>query len=193
MAAPVYEYDVFISYRREDHTVPAWVRTHFHPRLLELLDNQLDREARVFCDAELGVGTRWPDELKKALLHTRILVPVCSPKYFRDEWCLTEWHSMAQREAHSGGVRTLIYPVIFCDSKSFPPWAHERRMRDLRQWAKPYEHFQMSLDYLDFHSELTHVAEELADLLDQAPAWRPDWPVATPVVGPPPMARLPRF
>ncbi|QFU87534.1 toll/interleukin-1 receptor domain-containing protein [Amycolatopsis sp. YIM 10] len=189
----MYEYDVFISYRRADHAVPAWVHTHFHPRLVELLDLHLSREARVFCDVNVGGGARWPDEVRKALLRTRILVPVCSPKYFYDEWCLAEWYTMAKREELAGTVRNLIYPVIFCDSKNFPDWAHERRMQDFRAWAKPYEHFQVSMDYLDFHTEVTRIAEELEELIELAPEWQADWPVVTPVPAQPPASRLPRF
>jgi hypothetical protein len=194
----VYEYDVFISYQRAGGNVPAWVRTHFYPRLLELLDDNLDREVKIFFDENVRGGVRWPPELLNALRRTRILVAVCSPKYFQSEWCLAEWHSMARREelvgmASLGRSQGLIYPVIFCDSQNFPTYAHERRMQDLKKWNHPYPQFQDSLAYLDFHTELTRIAEELAELVNLAPEWRPDWPVDLPTPDPPGTPILPRF
>lgn len=196
--ALVYEYDVFISYQRESPFVPIWVRTHFYPLLRDLLDEHLDREVKVFFDENLRGGSRWPHELRAALQRTRILVPVCSPKYFLSEWCLAEWHSMARREEFVRRAAlqeswTLIYPVIFCDSKNFPGYAHERRMQDLKDWNVPYEHFQASPAYLEFHREVTRIAEELEVLIERAPEWRPDWPVETPLPEAPKTPLLPRF
>jgi hypothetical protein len=192
--ARVYEYDVFISYHREGATVPAWVRTHFHPRLSALLDEQLDYPARIFFDGNVRAGGKWPVELREALRRTRILVPVCSPKYFLNEWCLAEWHSMARREEAAGlGTQGLIYPVIFNDSKNFPQYAHDRRMYSLKEWNSPDPQFQDSLQYLDFHREVERIAEELADLVGQVPEWRPDWPLDMPEAGPPRTSHLPRL
>lgn len=196
--AHVYEYDVFISYQRDSGLVSSWVRNHFHPRLAELLDNNSDRDVKIFFDQNGHVGSVWPLEVRAALQRTRILVSVCSPKYFQSEWCLAEWHSMARREqlvgmASAERPQGLIYPVIFCDSKNFPGYAHARRMWDLKAWNQPYEHFQASMAYLDFHHEVEGIAEELDELIEQVPEWRPDWPVETPMPDPPRTCRLPRF
>jgi hypothetical protein len=152
--ARVYEYDVFISYQR--------------------------------------------DEVRNALQRARILVPVCSPKYFLSEWCLAEWHSMVRREelagmASSATPQGLIYPVIFCDSENFPTYAHERRMQDLKMWNLPYPQFQDTIEYLGFHREVERIAVEIKELIDQVPDWRPDWPVHTPAPDPPRTPHLPRF
>jgi hypothetical protein len=191
----VYEYDVFISYQRTAGDISAWVRNHFHPRLSEVLDNNHYRDVRIFFDDQVRPGARWPAELRSALQRTRVLVPVCSPKYFLNEWCLAEWHSMAEREALSAGSPAqLIYPVIFCDSRNFPEWAIERRMRDLREWNHPFEHFQTAPAYLDFNQQIKEIATELEDLIEGAPDWRDDWPVVhSPAPEPPKRARMPRF
>jgi hypothetical protein len=194
----VYEYDVFISYQRSGHDIPAWVRNHFHPRLREVLDNNLYRDVRIFFDDQMRTGANWPRQLRTALQRSRVLVPVCSPKYFKDEWCLAEWHSMAEREEISGRAspdrpRQLIYPVIYCDSWNFPDFAHERRMKDLHKWNHPFEHFQTAPEYLGFHEVVGLIAKELEELIELAPEWRPDWPVRTPMPEPPVPARIPRF
>jgi hypothetical protein len=194
----VYEYHVYISYRRDGGNVPAWVRTHFYPLLRELLDDNVDYEVKIFLDEKTTVGGKWPQESMNALQRTRILVPVCSPKYFNDEWCLAEWHSMAKREEVAGMVsqenpHALIYPVIFSDSRNFPDYAHERTMRNFRNWNQPYPQYQTSIEYLEFHREMERMAEELVDIIDRAPDWRPDWPVLTPLPEPPKPSKLPRF
>ena len=191
--ARVYEYDVFISYQRAGEDISAWVKNHFRPRLAEVLDNNFYRDVRIFCDDQVRTGASWAGEVQTALLRTRVLVPVCSPKYFRDEWCLAEWHSMAKREALSTRTRPLIYPVIFCDSRNFPGWAHERRLRDLRQWNHPFEHFQAAPAYLGFNEQIHQIAGELEELIERAPDWQADWPVHTPAPEPPQPARIPRF
>jgi hypothetical protein len=189
----VYEYDVFISYQRGG-TVPAWVRTHFYPRLSELLDDELTHEVRVFFDENVQPGGKWPQVLRTALQRTRILVAVCSPKYFQSEWCLAEWHSMARREEMVGtAARSLIYPVIYSDSRNFPTYAHERRMLNFRDYNLPAPQFQDSPGYLDFYREVRRMAEELGELVEKAPEWRADWPVDTPLPEPPPTSSLPRF
>jgi hypothetical protein len=87
----------------------------------------------------------------------------------------------------------LIYPVIFCDSENFPDWAKQRRMRSMRSWNVPDPQFQTTIGYVDFHHAVEHIAEDLVRLIDQAPAWRPDWPVRTPRPEPAKPSRLPRF
>jgi hypothetical protein len=196
--ARVYEYDVFISYKREGANVPAWIRTHFYPRLSELLNDNHDRDVKIFFDEMIPVGTAWPLELRAALLRTRILLPVCSPRYFLDEWCLAEWHSMARRERLVGMAsperpQGLIYPVIFCDSDNFPSYAKQRQMRNFRLWNQPYPQFQVTIEYLDFHREMERIALDLIKVIERAPEWRPDWPVDTPVPDPPGTPTLPRF
>ncbi|MEV4146829.1 TIR domain-containing protein [Amycolatopsis sp. NPDC049691] len=194
----MYEYDVFISYQRAATDISAWIRHHFHPRLLEVLGNNRYEDVRIFFDDQVRVGAQWPAELSSALQRSRVLVPVCSPKYFRDEWCLAEWATMEEREALTAGPRRdhgspLIYPVIFCDSRNFPDWAHARRPRDLQQWNHPFEHFQAAPAYLEFNQQIKQVATELEDLIVRAPEWRDDWPVRTPAPEPPKRARMPRF
>jgi hypothetical protein len=194
----VYEYDVFISYKRAGTDVPAWIRTHFYPRLSELLDNNLDHDVKIFFDETVPGGVDWSQGSRTALRHTRILLPVCSPKYFLDESCLAEWHSMARREQLVGMAsldrpQGLIYPVIFCDSENFPKYATDRRMQDLKSWNLPYPQFQATIEYLGFHRAVERIAGELARLIEQAPEWRPDWPVDTPDPDPPGTTKLPRF
>ncbi len=191
----MYEYHVFISYQRSGSTVPAWVRNHFYPRLRELMDDFVDYEVKIFLDDQVPVGGEWPDFVREALRHARILIPVCSPKYFSDEWCMAEWRSMEKREELVGMTRNgrLIYPVIFSDSKNFPEFASRRTMRNLKSWNLPYAHYQNTAEYFDFHREMERVVEELAEIISQVPEWRSEWPVETAAPALPKPSTLPRF
>jgi hypothetical protein len=196
--ALVYEYHVFISYRRGGGDAPDWVRNHFHPRLQRLLDDNVDYDVKIFLDDSVPVGGKWPQEARDALQRTRILIPVCSPKYFRDEWCLAEWHTMAKREelvAKDASVKAgrLIYPVIFSDSENFPTYAHERRMRSFRDWNQPYPQYQNTDEYLGFNREMERMVQDLVGILSRVPPWSPEWPVETPPPDQPKPPKLPRF
>ncbi|RSM57953.1 hypothetical protein DMH03_26215 [Amycolatopsis sp. WAC 01376] len=189
----MYEYDVFISYRRSGGDAPDWVRNHFLPRLRRLFDDNVDYDVKIFLEDSVPVGGKWPQEIRDALQRTRILIPVCSPKYFLDEWCLAEWHTMAKREEIVAKAGRLIYPVIFSDSEYYPGYAHERRMRSFRNWNKPHPQYQNTLEYLDFDREVERMVEELVEIIAQAPPWCPEWPIETPPPEPPRPSKLPRF
>jgi hypothetical protein len=99
---------------------------------------------------------------------------------------MAEWRSMLKRERVLGiggedHPLGLVYPVIFADGDSFPKQAQDIQARtDLKQWAVPFEGFRDTSAYLDFYQAVRKVAETLAVRLDQAPAWRPNWPVVRP-------------
>ncbi len=186
-----YEFDVFISYRRDGNPY-HWVRNHFYPRLKDCLADQLPTEPALFLDEDMEIGSVWPDRLEEALARTRILVPVFSPQYFRSRWCLAEWHSMAEREKVLGH-RGLIYPVLFSDSDNFPSFARERSWRNLKPWNKPDLVFQQTIRWIDFVDEIEKVAIELSERISRVPKWEPDWPVQRPEPPMPGMTSLPRF
>lgn len=186
-----YEFDVFISYRREGNP-HKWVRNHFFPRLKDCLADHLPDDPNVFIDEGMEVGTVWPDRLEEALTRTKILVPVFSPQYFRSRWCLAEWDSMVGRERVLGR-RGLIYPVLFSDSDNFPSFARERSWRDLKKWNRPDPVFQQTVHWIDFLQAVEDIAIDLSGLLAKVPEWQPDWPIARPDPPMPGMTPVPRF
>lgn len=194
----MYEYHVFISYQRTSPTVLPWIRNHFYPRLFELLDDNVDYDVKIFFDESSPVGTDLSMMVRTALQRTRILLPVCSPKYFRDEWCTAEWRTMERREEivgtrSPGSSHHLIYPIIYSDSEKYPDYAKKRQMRSCKDWSTYQPQFEVTEAYLDFHREVGRIAEDLVRLIDQAPEWSPDWPVLTPKPEPPVLPDLPKF
>ncbi|MGH3565138.1 MAG: toll/interleukin-1 receptor domain-containing protein, partial [Pseudonocardia sp.] len=180
-----YEYDLFISYRRNGN-VRDWMRNHFAPRLRECLVDELPREPRIFLDVELDVGTRWPDEIARALHRSHLLLAVWSPSYFTSHWCLAEWRTMRRREEilGLGELRNrsgLIYPIRFSDGDQFPLEAQNvTQEMSFKDWRLPYPQFVKSEKYLDFHQAVIDLAERLAPRFDDPPLWQPDWPVERP-------------
>lgn len=192
-----YEFDVFISYRRKGNPY-QWVHNHFLPRLRECLDDHLDKEPAIFVDEEMEAGTRWPERLVRALGRTKLLLPVYSPQYFRSDWCVAEWHTMAARERILGlgsveRPQGLIYPVLFSDSENFPDYARSRSWWDFKDMNDPDLVFQQTVEWVPFHRAVKKIAITLAGLLPRVPEWQPDWPVLTPNPLLPAPTRLPRF
>ena len=180
-----YEYDIFMSYPRAGQ-VGSWVQKHFLPVLRECLIAHLADEPRIFVDYTQPTGVQWPDNIKNALLKSRLMVAVWTPPYFRSHWCVAEWCSMLEREqslAQSGCKpdRGLVYPVIYSDGKHFDQKARETQYRkDLSNFTYPYDCFKDSTAYLRFHDTIMTISQEIEEHLSEIPDWQPDWPIATP-------------
>jgi len=192
-----YLYDVFISYKRNSDA-GLWVRNHLYPVLTQCLASEMPRDPQVWFDEDQDIGTNWPNNLKHVLLHSRVILCVWSPPYFRSAWCLAEWESMRAREQifrHRGNTNPpVIYPVIFSDGEHFPQSAREIIGRtDLSAWGYPYLQFRNSLKYLAFHDAVRTVAIELAKRVSDVPPWEPGWPTLNPAALPEPMLQLPRL
>ena len=193
-----YKWDVFISYRRT-HNVSGWVRNHLRPVLERCLEDELEHPPQVFVDDQMEIGSYWPEELAQALSEAKYLLAVWSPPYFTSPWCVAEWQSMLAREKSlgiplGGQTRGLIYPVVYSDGDSFPEEARTVQSRfDLSEYGFPYEQFNRTDAYLEFHVKVKSIAIDLARRLGAAPSWQADWPVCRPEAFPSPPAALPRL
>lgn len=196
-----YQYDVFLSYRREWPALD-WVQNHFSWRLEKLLGEFMPpaHAPKIFVDTkEIETGQEWPLVLREALKNSRCLVAVWSPEYFRSKWCVAELGSMMEREKLLG-YRTeanpesrLVYPVVFNDGIHFPDYTKGILGRDLRTWNYPDPIFAKTKKIVGFHDEMKSLAEELANLILQVPPWREDWPIVTPPAAPPATVHVPRL
>lgn len=196
-----YEYDVFISYSRGNSSGRNafwWVRNHFHRKLADCLADHIAPAPKVYIDKQMERGVHWPSELERALLHSKIMIPVLAPYYFESRWCMAEWRSMTARErllglASRDRPHGLIFPVLFSDSENFPREGRERSWWDFKRWAIPEESYKDTREWPDFHREVSRFAAEIVNLLKRIPQWQPGWPVERPdppMLPPPP---LPRF
>jgi hypothetical protein len=193
-----YEYDVFISYSRRG-SAPKWLMNNFLPSLIDCLIDELGPEPTVFLDTSMPRGVHWPAQLEKALRCSKIMIAVLSAPYFVSSWCMAEWKNMEAREdllglASAQQPQGLIYPIRYSDSLKFEGAKQLRSWWDFKGLDNPNKGFQESRDWHPFQQRVRECAQDLAELLDQVPPWRPDFPVIErpdPPLPPPPT--IPRF
>ncbi len=122
------EYFAFVSYKREDEEWAKWLAhelEHYHlPVTLNGRDD-LPRELRpIFRDAdELSAGNL-PEQIHTALVNSKHLIVVCSPRAAKSEWVNKEIEEFINL-----GKTDKIYPFIVdgiamsnnIDEECFPP------------------------------------------------------------------------
>lgn len=172
-----YKYDVFFSYKRQELTL-HWTREVI-ARLKFWLTEELNRKAEVFVDElSVDVGQKWPDELKRALAHSRCMVCLWSPSYFQSPWCVSEWKTFLEREkiikleAHG-----LIAPLRFHDGEHFPPEARAVQWVDVTDYTSTIRAFWDSQKAIELETILKSFAHSVANVVRQAPPFSKDWPI----------------
>ena len=180
-----YEFEIFLSYARSE-TEGQWVRNHFAQHLEYRLNDVTRDRVRISWDHQMEAGVSWPEELKRRLRHSRMLVAVWSPEYFRSHWCMAEWRSFREREAMLGlftaqQPRGLIYPARYSDGDHFHLEAKRTQCRkDFSNLNYPFPVFRKSEKFLDFDDLVREMAVEIADRLNRIPDWQGDFPVIEP-------------
>jgi hypothetical protein len=194
-----YQYDVFVSYTRRAGA-GRWVKDNFYPALREALDNEMAREPVFYVDWEHETGVSWPQYIEHALMHSRLMVAVLSPPYFRSNWCAAEWESMCARNRLLGfgspdSPRHLIHGVRYADGEHFPDEAANLQMRDFSEWTVPipYDAYTRTPDYPHFYAEVRKLARDIAARVDHVPPWDADWPRLRPTAPARPVGPLPRL
>lgn len=195
-----YIYDVFVSYRRKP-PVLTWLQNHFYPMLEQWLPNYLpvDKEVNIFIDWQIETGDSWPNKLKKALSHSRCLLPIWSPEYFRSKWCLAEWQTIKEREKilkiqSFDDPSGLTFPVVFADGIHFPKEAQQvQYKKDLKKWNCPFESFRDTKGIVELDKQVQFIAEELSKMIIRAPKLDLSWPIITPAELDSKKINLPRF
>jgi hypothetical protein len=177
-----YQYEVFISYRR-DPPVASWVDRYFYPELCQWLPQYLPPEypCRIFIDKCMSTGTAWPQALKDSLLRSRCLLPVLSAPYFASDWCLSEFESMMKRwrkisPRSTWNQPSVVYPVEFAGGEYFPDQVKGLQIRKMHEWAIDAESFRKTNGYVDFQREMKLICKELAGMIQDAPGFDPTWP-----------------
>ena len=170
------------------------MNNHFAPVLRDCLESVLPHAPRIFIDQAMPTGGNWSDDLKRALLSSRLLIAVWTPPYFRSGWCMAEWESMLAREtalADGRPPRGLVYPVVYSDGNHFAQRAKQTQYRrDLTAFTYPFPSFRESAAYVGFHDAMMSVATEIETHLETIPEWQADWPIVEPVVAAAPAVAL---
>jgi len=183
-----YQWDVFLSYRREA-PVREWVWRILAPTLRQWLPQYATPAPKVFLDVDNGIplGSAWSQQLEDALLTSRCLLPVFNPPYFDSDWCQTEFQTMVERRRLSGF--DAIIPVQFADGELFPPAAKALQWAtfDTFNWYR-----QPSRTSRAFVEGVKVLCQAIVARSKAAPAWDPTWPVVRPPPPVPPLIPLPK-
>lgn len=173
-----YKYDVFFSYNRHNLTLD-WTREVSQRLKLWLSEELGGRPAEVFVDeSSIEIGNKWPDSIKYAVTRSRCMVCVWTPSYFRSSWCVSEWKSFLEREKLLKMTpHGLIAPLKFHDGDHFPPEAKNVQWEDVAPYAATVPAFWSSAKAIELEGKLKSFAHSVAEMIQSAPPFRPDWPI----------------
>jgi hypothetical protein len=180
-----YQYDIFVSYRRTPMTEP-WVHNHLVPTLEARTNEVSPRPIRISFDHQMESGTLWPEEIKRRLRNSALLLAVWSAEYFQSPWCMAEWSSFRERERKlhlfaPANPQGLVYPIRYNDGNYYHPEAKLTQCkRDFSSLNYPHEAFRKSEKYLEFDDLIQRMARDLVTCLESRPAWRADFPIVEP-------------
>jgi TIR domain len=173
-----YEYDIFISYRRDDET-RRWLNDHFVPLLEHRMQLILPYKPRVYTDQRLETGTTWPLELGEGIGKSKILIALWTKTYLNSEWCAIEMSHMLEREAVHGlkqpqNKNGLVVPVIVHDGETLPA------PLNIAQRLELIDCFNSRMSWDSWRAEklselLGNASKGIAMLIDNVPAYVEQW------------------
>ncbi len=172
-----YEYDVFISYRREPDS-KDWTQNIFLPKFKHYLSEQLGKKnLSVFVDEQGIEGAQyWADTLKIALAKSRCLVPVLMTSYFQSEWCAREFAVMHHRQEQLvQKPQGLIAPFVIWDGNDFPAPVKAIQNFPCHDYYFTHRGFLDSGTFFEFQQKLKKWVAQVAHAVQAAPAWDADW------------------
>lgn len=175
-----YQYDIFISYRRNPETL-GWINEHFLPLLSLRLEFELQRTTTIYVDEQIESGSSWPPALGVALGTSRALIALWTGSYFTSVWCTEEFSQMLCRESEAK-LRTaakphgLVFPAFIHDGESFPSDLKHIKPFQIQASFNP-RMARTSQRAEDLDAALATQAPAIAASIANAPPWRKDWPV----------------
>lgn len=196
-----YKWDVFVSYPRQG-TVEGWVRKHLVPLLKKALQENLARESLFIDQERLNTGVSWPKALEHELRRSRVLLAVTSRQYFKKAWCLAELESMMRRSELLGmgtdnNPQLLVHAIVIVahdcvEPERIPESYKHIFLLPFAEHAYPFPDTEFAA-YKAYYDAVLALAERLANSVNSAPPWRPDFPIVRPNEGPPDSPALPRL
>ena len=116
------------------------------------------------------------NDLGTALKHSRCIVCLWSPLYFRSKWCVSEWLTFVEREKLVDAE--LVMPASFFDGKNFPEAATARQFADFSAYASTIPRFWNTKLAIVFEDKLLKpFAKDLAAMIGQAPPFDEGFPI----------------
>lgn len=107
------EYDVFLSYARDDNELEAVTRLAEDIRAI--FARRTRRQLRIFIDLqEISTAQLWRERISSALHASTILIAVVTEGYLESGWCRSEWDYFTAQERGLTGEddQPRIFPVF---------------------------------------------------------------------------------
>jgi hypothetical protein len=172
-----YQYDVFVSYRRQQLWT-VWTRDHFKTLLEAYLGEDLGFTPAIFVDERIEVGADWVNKLAENLATSKVLVAIFSGGYFGSDWCLHELDMMLERSStipHAAvDDARLIIPVIVHDGDRIPLCVQRLQPAHFEKFRNPYINVATP-DYQEFCNEMSRLSPQVAKAIGLAPPHDPLW------------------
>ena len=174
-----YNYDVFISYHRGEKKIARWVEHIFLSHFKFCLKESLGRNAKVYFDKEeINPGDIWESQLKIALAHTKILVPIWSISYFLSAYCRKEFAVMLHRQEElgywgddqKGGLIVLVW--VWGKFDLYPEIAQKFQYLECQKYSNLRED---SPRLEKFEDDIQQWVPSLAQKIDSVPDCNPEW------------------
>ena len=131
----------------------------------------------LFVDKyEIHSGDAWPERIKNALAHSKCMVAIWSPAYFKSTWCKLECNVMFHREKQleyrtQKNPTGLVLPIIVYDGVHFPPYTREIQHLDCRNFFRASPAFKNTERYVDFEDLIIDWVPDVAEYINNAPHW----------------------
>lgn len=178
----MYEYDVFLSYKR-GKIREEWLHTIFLPLFEDQLEEALGKRGNIFIDKEdIPAGVDWIRHLGKSIARSRCLIAIVSPSYFASEWCMKEFVAMYTRQLELEKLNqihediSVVLPFIKQGpTEAFPKFITRIQLIDYRKYNKVGEAFRNTQEYLDMQAKIENDARRAADIIKAAPEWKSDF------------------
>jgi hypothetical protein len=175
-----YAYNAFISYKRTP-VGKRWMDELFYPLFEEYLNEYTDENLPIFKDTEeIAWGDSFPSKIRNALIHSKCMISICTPSYFkRSEWCMREFSVMKYRADKLGfytdkNPNGLVFPILFRTIDPYPPFIRNVQILDYTNFNVA-EIKQSGSEYLQFQRKLETDVKKLADFINQVPPWNAEW------------------
>ena len=162
-----YQYDIFVSHEHSS--------SEFALMLVEALRVELapHLDVRIFLDLR-EVQPSTPDfqeQLDHAMLRSRVLLALLTPRYVTRELCMREFETFRERSHETG--TSLLMPVVLRGTE-FPARVIEVQWVDFRQFPR----FNSRSRSAAWQGHVRHLAQGVLQMIQSAPSFDETWTVA---------------
>ena len=168
-----YRYDLFISYTWRVPRAQSWVRDVLAPPLIDYLGlyANIPKENVFLDDRTIRPGMEVEKSVHQALRDSKVLLAILSPQYFDSGWCLTEFHTLLDRQQAT--KQHIVYPVAVWDGHNYPADARNLNPLDFNRWGT----LERGMVRKRFTDTVLDLVKELEKLIANSPQHDPGWTV----------------